>query len=60
MKKKNIPAIQESNSIRDTLDGSLNRMMVTDDPEELEERLAGAKKSLIKLYKANKKRLGVE
>lgn len=51
---------QDSNFIRDMLDGTLNRMMVTDDPEELEEQLAYAKKGLIKLYKANKKRLGAE
>ena len=51
---------QNSDSIRDMLDGNLNRMMVTDDPDELEEQLAWAKKRLIKLYKANKKRLGVE
>lgn len=60
MKSKKATVEQNSNSIRDTLDGNLNRIMVTDDPDELEEQLAWAKKHLIKLYKANKKRLGVE
>lgn len=60
VKSKKPVVKQNSNSIRDMLDGNLNRIMVTNDPDELEEQLTYAKKGLIKLYKANKKRLGVE
>lgn len=42
---------------RDLLNGNLNRMSVTRDPEELDDMYDFAKKRLEKLYTYNKERL---
>ncbi len=41
----------------DLLEGSINRMFVTDDPEELEQLHKGSKKSIEKIYKYHYARL---
>lgn len=43
--------------MRDKLEGNLNRMSVTDDLEELDDRYNFAKENLESLYKWNKERL---
>ena len=48
---------QTLSNMRDTLDGNLNRMMVTDDLEELDDQFAYAKRAIVRLYKEKKAQL---